>query len=192
MGGDVEVDGAGGIIITGMNFSGGFPLVDPVQLRPSCNGDIFVARLAPGGGSLTFTTLLGGCLEDTPQGLAVHPAGDVIVAGVTESPDFPTVNAVQGSKPDWDPYDAFVFRLQPAGSMTIPVDFTCGDCDGNGQVDILDALLASQIDVGLEHDTGCRAPRCLVHGSGGTPILAALLLAQHAVGLPVTLDCGCE
>lgn len=51
-------------------------------------GDVCVAHLAADG-SLLASTLLGGPGFDHPIGLVLAPGGDVIVAGTTQSDDFP-------------------------------------------------------------------------------------------------------
>ena len=62
----------------------------------------------------------------------------------------------------------------------------CGDVNGDGAVDIGDALLVAQFDVGLR---ACRvAPfihpeRCAVNEDGGCDIGDALRLAECDVGL---------
>jgi hypothetical protein len=62
---------------------------------------------------LSYATYLGGANTERGYGVAVDPAGHVIVAGVTVSPDFPVVNAAQPHKRGH--VDAFVVKLTPAG-----------------------------------------------------------------------------
>lgn len=56
----------------------------------------------------------------------------------------------------------------------------CGDCDQNGAVNILDALIAAKTAVGL-YDPGCAL--CDVDRDGSTGILDALWIAQYVGGL---------
>ena len=88
----------------------------------------FVAKLDPGGAYL-WATLLGGSQQDSAQAIAVDPAGNVYLAGVTDSPDFPTVNAFQKGiavNPARPTFDAFVARLTADGSRLVYSSFLGG------------------------------------------------------------------
>ncbi|HEX3747176.1 MAG TPA: SBBP repeat-containing protein [Bryobacteraceae bacterium] len=52
-----------------------------------------VAKMDPTGTRLIFATYLSGTYGATPSGLALDSAGNVIVAGTTNSPDYPTTPA---------------------------------------------------------------------------------------------------
>jgi hypothetical protein len=71
----------------------------------------------------------------------------------------------------------------------------CGDCTGDGQVTILDALSAAQHSAAIIVLTGTNFTNCNVIGavepdpSAEVSILDALTLAQFAAGLPVMLVC---
>jgi uncharacterized protein (TIGR03437 family) len=49
-----------------------------------------IAKIDPAGTKLIYSTYLDGSWGATPRGLAVDSAGNVIVAGTTSSPDYPT------------------------------------------------------------------------------------------------------
>lgn len=65
----------------------------------------------------------------------------------------------------------------------------CGDCDLDGDVDILDALRAAQIAVGLIMPTPIDRQVCDVDADTDIDIIDALFIAQVAAGLPVVLNC---
>jgi len=65
----------------------------------------------------------------------------------------------------------------------------CGDCDGDGSVDVVDALLGAQHAAALLTLTGTDFEACDVDSSTTVTILDALTIAQHAAGLPVSLSC---
>jgi hypothetical protein len=104
----------GEVYVAGTTSSADFPHPGAAQPALSGSTDAFVAKMAPGGGSLVFSTFLGGTLQDEGRGLAVGADGTVFVAGMTESIDFPDVNALKavlsGSR------DAFLAALAPDGS----------------------------------------------------------------------------
>jgi hypothetical protein len=95
------------------NFSGG-----------RLTGDAFVARLDASGNPI-YVTYLGGKNNNGALGLAVNTNGNAFVTGFTDSPDFPTTNALPGQghiNGPLDPHtktysvDAFITELNPAGN----------------------------------------------------------------------------
>jgi hypothetical protein len=58
------------------------------------SNDVLVAKLSPTGAVL-FSTYLRGSKLDAGTGLALDGQGGLLVAGFTDSPDFPTVDAAQ-------------------------------------------------------------------------------------------------
>jgi len=113
-GNGIAVDSAGAAYVTGAANSANFPTAAPLQGVSGGAGDAFVSKLAPDGSALTYSTYLGGAGGDTGYGIAVDSSGDAIVAGQTNSPNFPTTNAAQNALGGAD--DAFVAALTPAGN----------------------------------------------------------------------------
>jgi hypothetical protein len=110
-GNSIAVDSSGHIYVTGQTHSADFPTVNSL---PSVDygstasggyvqnwGNAFVAELAPGTASLLFSTLLGGNtgFGDLGTGIAVDAHGNISIAGVTYSEDFPHPNALPGTTP---------------------------------------------------------------------------------------------
>jgi hypothetical protein len=82
-------------------------------LHTNYPGDCVVARLSADGAKLLASTFLGGELGDSIEGIAVDPAGNVVVAGGTYSSDFPTTgNAFVAER--GGVADAFVAVLDPS------------------------------------------------------------------------------
>jgi uncharacterized repeat protein (TIGR01451 family) len=88
--------------------------------------DGFVTKLSSDGGSLIFSTFLGGSDSDFAMGIALDTGGKVYVTGQTFSSDFSqiTTNAVQPvnggvavNGVDFPGPDAFITVLQPSGSL---------------------------------------------------------------------------
>lgn len=78
------------ILVAGYALAGFPTTAGAFQTMPNGGGDAFVARVNGTGTALLASTYLGGSVVESCQALEVGPGGDVIVAGTTESPDFPT------------------------------------------------------------------------------------------------------
>jgi hypothetical protein len=103
---------------------------DPV-LNIDYSGDAFIAKLAPNGSSLVYSTYLGGRIGDIAYGVAVDKLGNAYIAGETNSPDFPLVNAIS-SDLNGDS-DAFVVKLSPNGSTLVYSTYLGGSgMEGSG------------------------------------------------------------
>ena len=75
-------------------------------------------------------------------------------------------------------------------SFQVPSMALCGDCDGDGSVTILDALAAAHHGAGIITLVGQQFTDCDVNSTAQVDVLDALILAQAAAGLGVTLNCG--
>jgi len=124
----IAVDAQGSAYVTGWTGSVDFPLVN--ALDPTYNGswDAFVAKLAPDGQSLVYSTYLGGTGEENADAIAVDASGSAYLTGETQSTDLPLVNAFQtqlgGSE------DAFVAKLSPAGDALVYSTYLGGALGG--------------------------------------------------------------
>ena len=113
-GNGIAVDAAGNATVTGSTNSTNFPLV----LGSGAIGldDIFVTTFNATGTSLTLSTLLGGANADQGWGVALDSSANIYLAGVTNSSNFPAVNAMQGSTGGSS--DAFVMKISPGLNST--------------------------------------------------------------------------
>ncbi len=80
---EIEVDAEGNVYVTGVTGSAGW-VSGGFNTEFSGPSDAFVAKLSPEGGHI-WSTYLGGNGSDDGRGITVDLAGDVYVAGVTES-----------------------------------------------------------------------------------------------------------
>jgi hypothetical protein len=110
----IAVDLAGAAYIAGATQSSDFPTVNP--LPSIIAGGAFVAKLAPDGSALLYSTYLPGTAPGTATDIAVDSLGAAYVIGFTYSPDFPSVNPIAAYGGNWD---AFVAKLAPDGSRFI-------------------------------------------------------------------------
>ena len=65
---------------------------------------------------LVYSTYLGGWSSDRVYAIAVDSSGSAYVTGGTYSPDFPTINPIQGLNGNGD---AFVTKLDPSGTALV-------------------------------------------------------------------------
>ena len=116
----IAVD-ASGAYVAGFTLSSDFPTRNALRASlggPGDPGDAFIAKLAPEGSRLIYSTYLGGNQLDRAFGVAVDPAGNVYVTGDTASADFPvTAGAFQTLAPGNN--DAFVAELNAAGTALV-------------------------------------------------------------------------
>jgi hypothetical protein len=90
----IAVDQYGNAYVTGYTYSTDFPTLNAFQTANSGNGDAFVTKFSTGG-SLLYSSYLGGSGYDVGDGIAVDPYGHAYVTGTTDSSDFPTANPFQ-------------------------------------------------------------------------------------------------
>ena len=105
----IAVDDTDNVYVTG-DTNGGFPTKNQYQ---TCEeGGIFVTRIdtnQSGVLSLIYSTCLGGSsFYEQGYGISADNNGNVYVTGVTESPDFPTLNSFQTYRGN---LDAFVTKM---------------------------------------------------------------------------------
>ncbi|MHC4192169.1 MAG: hypothetical protein ACYSUB_21275 [Planctomycetota bacterium] len=126
---DMAVDKKGGFVLCGYTESEDFPVTDGAFQDTSGGGfDAFVSRIVPGGETqLTYSTYLGGSGDDCDgnvqderllrQAVATTPSGNIVVAGMTWSEDFPvTDGALQTEHSDsGEDADMYVTVLNPTG-----------------------------------------------------------------------------
>jgi Bacterial Ig-like domain (group 1)/Beta-propeller repeat len=134
------VDAAGNAYVTGSTQQLTFPSEFPTTIGAfdtTHNGsqDAFVTKLNPAGSALVYSTFLGGSNDDGGRSIAVDTSGSAYVTGITGSPNFPTtVGAFDTTLNALGTFDAFVTKLNPAGSAIVYSTFLGGDIteSGNG------------------------------------------------------------
>jgi hypothetical protein len=99
----VKLDGSNNVYAVGYTWSTNLPTASPYQPASGGGEDGFISKLSPDGSALMFSTYLGGSggsagLPESVNGLCVDLFGNVIVAGITASSNFPvTAGAFQQS-----------------------------------------------------------------------------------------------
>ena len=110
---DIAVDASGAAYVCGYTQSTNFPTYLAWQGTYAGGMDAFVTKFAPGGGSLAYSTYLGGSSEERAFDIAVDATGAAFVSGYTFSTNFPTYLAYQGTLAGTT--DAFVTKFAPGG-----------------------------------------------------------------------------
>ncbi|WP_163538970.1 SBBP repeat-containing protein [Gracilibacillus sp. YIM 98692] len=142
----IDVDPIGNAYVAGVTPSNMFPTT--LGAFQTVYGgsvfDAFVTKFNPTGSALVYSTYLGGTGGDEGNGIAVDAAGNAYVTGETTSPNFPTTPGAFDTTFNGS-FDAFVTKLNPAGSALVYSTFLGGteldegngialDSDGNAYV----------------------------------------------------------
>ncbi|MGA3203810.1 MAG: SBBP repeat-containing protein, partial [Bryobacteraceae bacterium] len=104
----LAADASGNVIATGSTTSRNFPVTagsyqtsyhGPTSIPPAVDmffGDAFLLKLNAGGTALVFSTYFGGAGDDCALAMTTDAAGNIYLAGFTNSADFPvTAGAFQ-------------------------------------------------------------------------------------------------
>jgi fibronectin type 3 domain-containing protein len=168
----IAVDGAGNAYVGGITFSPDFPTRNPLQATNKADGELtnganaFLSKVDPDGGSLEYSTYLGGRQDDSigrgaPNlpltlgpfaviaAIALDDSGDAYIAGGTNQGDFPTANALQSAYAGGN-MDAFAAKVNPSGSALLYSTFLGGNGDESANAIAVDsdgnAVLAGRTD----------------------------------------------
>lgn len=124
----VFVDAAGYIYIAGSTKSANFP-VTPGAYDTTGGGnnqnDGYVAKLAPDGSRIIWSTYLHGTSRDDVYGVYADDDGYVIVVGWTRSTNFPTTPGAYDRTHNGD-MDVFVAKFVPDGTRLVYSTFLGG------------------------------------------------------------------
>jgi len=117
----IAVDDAGNTYLTGETRSTNFPVTLGVfqtkRAKGPSNVDAFVTKLSATGGSLVYSSYLGGEGTERGFGITVDGAGMAYVTGMTASSRFPMVSPVQSSLAG--SFDGFVCQVAANGSALL-------------------------------------------------------------------------
>ncbi|NIM14797.1 MAG: hypothetical protein GTO45_22645 [Candidatus Aminicenantes bacterium] len=114
----VDLDAFGNVYICGWTESSNFPRLN--SIFPCCldgDRDAFVVKFSDDLSRVVYTTCVGGSEKDAAASIAVDPSGSAYITGITNSPDFPIDNPLQGFLSGGD--DAFVTKINSRGSQLV-------------------------------------------------------------------------
>ena len=89
----------------------------------------FVTHLTPTFNGLYFSTYLGGSVNDSIVSVVEDPSGNVYVAGITESYDYPTTNGAFLTNYNGYDNEAFVAKFNPLGTQLLYSTYLGGSGD---------------------------------------------------------------
>ena len=136
----IAVDTSGNAYVTGYLGTTDFPITPGAFQTVDPGGATFVTKLNATGSALVYSTFLGGSGSGSDEGwgVAVDASGNAYVSGTTSSSDFPTASPVQATCGVGGYDDAFVAKLNGAGSALIFSTCLGGDSSEEGFGNALD------------------------------------------------------
>jgi hypothetical protein len=135
----IAVDDAGSAYVTGATSSADYPLTPGAVDSTPGSSDAFVTKLDASGSALDYSTRLGGSAFDEGLGVAVGADGSAYVTGQTGSADFPTTADAFDAVWDAPSTDAFVTKLNAAGTAAAYSTLLGGTGPEGGQDVAVDA-----------------------------------------------------
>ncbi len=135
----IAADSSGDAYVTGTTGSINFPVVSALQSSSGGNSDAFISKLNPSGSGLIYSTYVGGSGADSGNGIAIDTAGDVYVTGTTSSADFPVTASAYQTTFGGGASNAFVLKLNPAGSALDYASYLGGSAADSGQAIAIDS-----------------------------------------------------
>jgi hypothetical protein len=208
----IAVDGSGNAFVAGgttLPSSTNFPTTNGAFQTAFQGGnvDAFVLELASSGGSLVFSTYLGGNGDDVANGIAIDTTG-VYVVGSTRSTNFPLQGALQASFSGNSA--AFVTKLNTSGTSPLIYstylgggsnDFASGVAVASGNAYITGSTTATNFPVTASafQPTCGTAANCngglqdafvtVLNSTGGGPVYSTYFGGQgNDQGLGIAVD----
>lgn len=117
-GSSIAVDSSNNIYIAGTTNSTNFPVPGAAFPIKAGLSDIFVTKIAADGGSIIYSTYVGGAGQDRGDGIALDSSGSAYVVGRVDSSstNFPTTPGVIGSSYRGGDFDGVAFKLNSQGN----------------------------------------------------------------------------
>lgn len=109
-------------------------------ITPYGDNDVLLVKLSPDGATAMIKTYFGGSYDDVPHGIAVDSGGNIVIAGQTDSSDFPISGAAIPSyyRPGFS-WDVFLIKLTPTAQSYLYSDLLGGSGDDIPQGVALDS-----------------------------------------------------
>lgn len=188
----IAVDGSGDAYVSGKTISNNFPLQGAYQA--TCGGcangfsSAFVTKFAPLGGTLSYSTFLGGSAYptgatagDLAKGIAIDASGAAYVTGQATSTNFPTKNAFQPACANsCSGGDAFLTKVKPSGAALAYSTYLGGSATDQANAVAVDAVgnafvtgQTASTDFPIENSNYSFQTACASCSTGSTDIFVA-------------------
>lgn len=138
LGTGIAIDGEGQALVTGATVTSNFPTVRALQAASHGSWDAVVTKLSADGGTIMYSSYLGGSGPDFGFRPALGNDGSIYVTGRTSSPNFPKRNALQPTFGGEG--DAFITRLSPNGQRVTFSTYLGGTALDEGASIVVDQL----------------------------------------------------
>jgi hypothetical protein len=135
----MALDKNGNVYITGRTESANYPVLNPIIPGYSGKQDAFVTKVSADGSRMIYSTYLGGRENDIGHAITIDTDGNAYVTGLSNSPDFPTVGAIQPSFRGGDGDDTIVVKINSAGTSLVYSTFIGGSGDDESRAIAVDA-----------------------------------------------------
>jgi len=125
----LAVDQASRLYVLGANSSGTLRTTPGAFQQTAPNTDnyhAFVLRLSAAGSAIEYATYLTGSSDDQPSVIAVDASGSVVIAGTTNSTDYPVTPGAYSGSGDAMFGAPFLTRMSPDGSRLLYSTFVGG------------------------------------------------------------------
>ena len=107
----LAIDTDGSVYVAGVTNSFDFPVRNAYQDRMGGIRNAFLSKLLPDGSGIDWATYLGGSGTESNAMVALDSAGNLLVAGTTDSPNFPLAGEWNGAE------DGFFARFDRTGHL---------------------------------------------------------------------------
>jgi hypothetical protein len=136
----IAIDGSGNAYISGDTTSNCFPTTAGAfdTTWNAGTNDSYVAKFNSSGTELSYSTYLGGSGNEYAYGIAVDGTGNAYITGITTSTDFPTTIGAYDTTHNGGNQDAFIAKLNSAGSALTYSTYVGGPQSDNAYGIIVD------------------------------------------------------
>ncbi|MDK9699036.1 MAG: T9SS type A sorting domain-containing protein [bacterium] len=194
---DMCLDGNGGIILVGATESWNFPTT-PGAFDPTISArDGYITHFNASGSQLLFSTSIGGGGDDGCTGVLIDSVGNVVVAGIARSGDFPTTSSFGPRGGDGDGFvtklnstgSAIQYSVVIGGSSTDQLDDLCSDGIGGYYASGLTASANFPITNALQNSMHGNSDGFLLHlNASGTQLLFCTFLGGNSIDGILAID----
>ena len=191
LGNSIAIDSSNNVYITGSTASNNFPTQSPLQgTYGGADVDAFVTKINSAGTALTYSTFLGGSLNEVGNAIAVDALGNAYVTGVTASPNFPLRNPIQSDNRGGN--EAFISKLNQQGTAFVYSTYLGGSASDQGSGIAVDSSGTAYV-TGATASPNFNIQFPLVAYGGGTDVFVAKLISEASISLtpsPLELSVG--